>query len=749
MTANKFSKKRASAEHGNVKAMYELALAYKKGDGVERNAEQFFQWMRRAALADHQDAMLDLAFAYEDGEGVDPNIDLSFGWKKKAAELSKDSEAIYNLALAYKDGKGTDKNHEQFFEWITKAAELKHPEAMYHLAQAYEEGIGTERNLLQYFEWTKKIAGIGNAGAMRSLADAYKIGKGVLPDPKEFYEWTRKAEKAAERAAKEPEQAETEKSAFEDLPWARYNLALAFRDGTGTKRNKRNYFVWMKKSVEAVEDAIDKAREEVTAGTREDELKASDFPKSMLELARAYRDGYGTRRSKELYQIWIKKAAESGLPEAMVELALAYWDGKNIVQDISKFGEWVEKAARAGNSEGMYHLGLAYGSGEGKHYDKGQFLKWIKEAVKENHRDAFIAQGIAELQQIGLIGRRFDGFFKLLMKLHSEVQDIQKKHIVTENGRGADTKVAHYTVLAALYSMLPETPTEGRKANCLRLYNIAYVNDPREGKRLLTPAKDADPPLENSKHLNEFFPPESQGKPDYPIPWQGQKFSVYVGSFTLEPDRLDLWRAYGKDGDGYCIVLPLNAFNQEPLTAGIHLMQSDLSTDASSTQETEEGVPKLYEVYYTKEQAEEALSSLAESLKKLKKARDAMVKASRVSSKLKSSGKDLINSLVRAIVSGVLYLYKDEEYANEREARILMGFDINAKRLKLETSSERKPPQHVYVETKGFLFEKDHSQIIIGPKVAEKAAVYLNIQKRLACNNLLKTEIKISEITYR
>jgi phosphotransferase system IIB component len=97
----------------------------------------------------------------------------------------------------------------------------------------------------------------------------------------------------------------------------------------------------------------------------------------------------------------------------------------------------------------------------------------------------------------------------------------------------------------------------------------------------------------------------------------------------------------------------------------------------------------------------------------------------------------------------VLYLYKDKEYENEREARILMGFDINAKRLKLETAAERKAPQHVYVETKGFLFEKDHSQIIIGPKVAEKAAVYLNIQKRLACNNLSKTEIKISEITYR
>lgn len=749
MAANQLSKKRALAERGNAKAMYDLALAYKRGVGVKRDAEQFFQWMRKAALAGNEDAMLDIAFAYEDGEGVDPDIYLSFQWKKKAAELSKDPEAIYNLALAYKDGKGTDKNDVQFFEWITKAAELKHREAMYHLAQAYEEGTGTERNLLQYFEWTKKIASIGDAGAMRRLADAYKTGKGIPLNPKEFYQWTRKAEKAAETAAKEPELAETEKGAFEDLPWARYNLALAFREGTGTKRNKRRYFEWMKKSAEAVEAAIQKAKDEITAGTREDQLRAYDLPKAMLELALTYRDGIGTRRSKKLYQLWLEKAAEFGLPEAMVELALAFRDGKSIAQDIDKYGEWIEKAARAGSSEGMYYLALAYGTGVGRRYDKRQFLEWIKEAVKENHRDAFIAQGIAELQQKGLIGKKFDGFFELLMKLHSEVQEIQQEHIVTESGRGADTKVAHYTVLAALYSMLPENPMEGRRSNCLRLYNIGYMNDPREGKRLLSPAKDADPALKNSEHLKEFFPEKSEGKPDYPIPWQGQKFSVYVGSFTLEPDRLDLWRAYGKDGEGFCIVLPLDAFNQEPLRGGIHLMQSDLGTDASRNPETEEGVPKLYEVYYTKEKAERALSRLAESLMDIKEARDAIVDASRVSSESKSDGKELIDSLVRAIVSGVLYLYKDEEYENEREARILMGFDINAKRLKLETAAERKAPQHVYVETKGFLFEKEHSQIIIGPKVAEKAAVYLNIQKRLACNNLLKTEIKMSEITYR
>ena len=130
MVANQLVRKRALAERGNIRAMYDLALAYKSGEGVNKDAEQFFAWMRKAALAGYQDGMLDVAWAYTDGEGVDPNTRLFFEWMKKAAEASEDSEAIFNLALAYNDGKGTEKDDKQFFEWIKKAAEKNHREAI-------------------------------------------------------------------------------------------------------------------------------------------------------------------------------------------------------------------------------------------------------------------------------------------------------------------------------------------------------------------------------------------------------------------------------------------------------------------------------------------------------------------------------------------------------------------------------------------------------------------------------------------
>lgn len=60
MTKEEFNKKRAAAERGSTTAMYELALAYKMGDGVNRSPQQFFAWVRRAALAGHRDGMIDV-----------------------------------------------------------------------------------------------------------------------------------------------------------------------------------------------------------------------------------------------------------------------------------------------------------------------------------------------------------------------------------------------------------------------------------------------------------------------------------------------------------------------------------------------------------------------------------------------------------------------------------------------------------------------------------------------------------------
>lgn len=90
MTPSEIAQLHTLAIRGNKQAMYDLALAYKDGDGAKKDANDFFKWMRTAALAGHPDGMQDVAWAYRDGDGTDPDARLFFEWIRKAAADSGD-----------------------------------------------------------------------------------------------------------------------------------------------------------------------------------------------------------------------------------------------------------------------------------------------------------------------------------------------------------------------------------------------------------------------------------------------------------------------------------------------------------------------------------------------------------------------------------------------------------------------------------------------------------------------------------
>ena len=74
----------------------------------------------------------------------------------------------------------------------------------------------------------------------------------------------------------------------------------------------------------------------------------------------------------------------------------------------------------------------------------------------------------------------------------------------------------------------------------------AYVNDPTEGQRLrkFCPPGKANP-------LAVLY--EGIEKPNA-LTWQGKDFHVFVACFSLQPDSLNLWRFYGRNGAGFSIV---------------------------------------------------------------------------------------------------------------------------------------------------------------------------------------------------
>lgn len=68
MNAAEFKSLLTKAEAGVADAMYEIALAFKEGNGTDRDLGKFLEWINKSANAGNADAMIELALANRDGE---------------------------------------------------------------------------------------------------------------------------------------------------------------------------------------------------------------------------------------------------------------------------------------------------------------------------------------------------------------------------------------------------------------------------------------------------------------------------------------------------------------------------------------------------------------------------------------------------------------------------------------------------------------------------------------------------------
>lgn len=77
---------RAAAERGDVKAQFELGLAYARGVGIERDFAQAAVWYRKAALQRDIGAMNNLGVFYIQGTGVKQDFTQGYLWLHLAAQ---------------------------------------------------------------------------------------------------------------------------------------------------------------------------------------------------------------------------------------------------------------------------------------------------------------------------------------------------------------------------------------------------------------------------------------------------------------------------------------------------------------------------------------------------------------------------------------------------------------------------------------------------------------------------------------
>ena len=173
----------------SVEQAFNQALdAYKAGNFAEAAG----QWL---ALAEDgcAPAQRALGSLYERGQGVEKNAENAFEWTKKAAEQN-DPVAMFNLACYHDKGFGAEKNQQTALTWYRKAAEYGHPEAAALIASLIETGDrGLEKDMDEAVRWYQIAANRGNVLAMGRLAWLYSTGTGVPQDATFAFQYFLKA----------------------------------------------------------------------------------------------------------------------------------------------------------------------------------------------------------------------------------------------------------------------------------------------------------------------------------------------------------------------------------------------------------------------------------------------------------------------------------------------------------------------------------------------------------------------------
>lgn len=300
--------------------------------------------------------------------------------------------------------------------------------------------------------------------------------------------------------------------------------------------------------------------------------------------------------------------------------------------------------------------------------------------------------------------------------------EFRKKMVVKSNI--VDRKnipLTHYTDIGALRSMLRlESDTlveEGvkKKNPVVRLYNVAYMNDPEEGMFLF---KD------KLKDLRQYLESENY-------------YNTYLSSFTSgDMDDLTMWRLYGRDGKGLSITTPMKTLLPELVACEMCCRDLQSFIDGSILADATRNEMNicLYKVQYDIDDIQVEMQAHYNRLKKI------------ISDNGDDKNEEILDALMQSFVKvsdEVRFLYKSEQYKVESEYRLLSFHQLDSPMVKLD---ERENPR-LYINS--FPIFGEGTVINIGPKVEDKVAIKLELEYRLKKYGFYGVKVQFSKAKYR
>ncbi len=288
-----------------------------------------------------------------------------------------------------------------------------------------------------------------------------------------------------------------------------------------------------------------------------------------------------------------------------------------------------------------------------------------------------------------------------LMRTSICIDDILKNLRVTQ----FDQELAYYTSLKTLCYMLPNWNTENMSAiGRFAVMNIAYMNDPNEGKVLNRFFRNTD----KTGQWAQFMSLSGGSRKSIEYPY------VFMKCFTTLVDDLPMWEMYGDKADGCCVILNNRTFmgeENEIINQIYQVCYLNMNEDKIDiNQDDNTGIKDTCSIESAIEELRDIGSALFSEESKGGLYHQACLEFV-----------DLLNQ--------ICYLFKSNAYKHEQEVRLLYVYPQISKDF-LHTD-EKWPKLFIRPE-----FAVHMKEIILGPKRSRTHLLMPYLQEQIAkmCN---------------
>ena len=139
----------------NVLADYDDAIDLLNKRLIKKSIQEFNNVAKSSKKTDDRaNAMYNIAVIYDNGIGIEEDKNIAIAWYKKASELNH-KIAQYNLGWMYYHGEIVEQNYFNAIKYYKLSANQGYKKAQFNIATLYLVGLGTSKDNLKAYKWFK------------------------------------------------------------------------------------------------------------------------------------------------------------------------------------------------------------------------------------------------------------------------------------------------------------------------------------------------------------------------------------------------------------------------------------------------------------------------------------------------------------------------------------------------------------------------------------------------------------------